>query len=283
MLNEPRTYRNPTLPLIFAILMLVAILIIGIFTFITFLNLNQDQNTFFFILPFGIIIISIGIILVLAMTSKTVISDTEISSQNILGTKSLRWDEIHRVSGSGYGIKLHNFDGDVTVSPNSQLPGYEEVVEWIGIKRPDLFNPQEYGEMRRNWAGTILSIAVVILIVGFGVLGGISSSQWFPSVFFLVIGLVILATIFSTPQSVSIQGNSLLIKYLFSEKALRVDAIELIQLAYQRSRNGKNYYVRLNLPDKKTIRISNMNPGLPIVYWTLKNWHKRNVVKDSSF
>jgi hypothetical protein len=69
----------------------------------------------------------------------------------LLGSKTLRWTEIARVSGRGYGIKLHNFDEDVTVAPMYRLPGYEEVIEWIGRKRPDLFGAQEFSEMKRGY------------------------------------------------------------------------------------------------------------------------------------
>ncbi|MBV5350438.1 hypothetical protein JZU71_04760, partial [bacterium] len=111
-----------------------------------------------------------------------------------MGGKSLRWSEISRVSGRGYGIKLHNFDGDVAVAPSPQLHGYEEVVEWIGIKRPDLFNPLEYSEMKRGVSTLALIIALVVfLVVGLLVAGTLyfynteSSMNIFSPLFMIVI------------------------------------------------------------------------------------------------
>ncbi|MBI5838886.1 MAG: hypothetical protein HZB19_02180 [Chloroflexi bacterium] len=270
MLNEPRTYRHPVIQFIFLIL------ILGVFAFLAFMSLDGD-STFLAILPIGLITVILGIYLVIMITSKTTVSDTEISSQNLLGTKTLGWSEINSVSGSGYGIKLHNFDGDVTVAPSPQLPGYEEVIEFIGTKRPDLFAPQEDGKMTKGWASAIISVVVALAIAGFGATGLMGSDQWFMAIFFAVIGLVILATIFSSPQSVTIEGKSLFVKYLLSQRTLPADEIRSIELKYQRTRNGRTYFVMLNLMNGRSLRISGLKPGLPIVYLTLKNWHGKNI------
>ena len=47
-------------------------------------------------------------------------------------------------------------------------------------------------------------------------------------------------------------------------------------LSYQQSRNGKIYFIVLNLTDRKPIRVSGLIPSLPIVYLTLKNWLNKN-------
>jgi hypothetical protein len=214
----------------------------------------------------------------LSMTSKTIISDDEISSQSILGTKILRWSEIHRVSGRGYGIKLHNFDGDVTVSPSQRLPRYEEVIEWIGVKRPDLFSPQEFGEMTKSWVVTIFLPMLGLLFMGIAFFFFIQSSDaLFPLLIFFIIGLLIIGMTLTSPQAISIQGNSIVIGYLFKQRTLPASEITSINLRYTQTRNGKQYYVALDLSSRSTIRISGLSPSLPIVYLVLKNWHRKNV------
>jgi len=47
-------------------------------------------------------------------------------------------------------------------------------------------------------------------------------------------------------------------------------------LKYQQTRNGKMYFVKLNLIRQKFVRLSGLKPSLPIVYLTLKNWHGKN-------
>ncbi len=271
MLNEPRTYRHPVIQFIFLIS------ILGVFAFLAFMSFDGD-STFLAILPIGLITVILGIYLVIMMTSKTTVSDTKISSQNLLGTKTLGWSEIHSVSGSGYGIKLHNFDGDVTVAPSPQLPGYEEVIEFIGTKRPDLFAPQEYSEMTRNWVDGILSFVVILVLMVIVTISIFQTNEmWITAVFFTGITLVILVTVLSSPQSITIEGGSLVLKYPFNQRTLLSHEIESIHLAYQRFKNGKNYYVLLNLADRKSLRILSMGHGLPIVYLTLKNWHGKNI------
>jgi hypothetical protein len=66
------------------------------------------------------------------------------------------------------------------------------------------------------------------------------------------------------------------IKYFLSEKTLLADEIQSVQFTFQRSRNGKIYFVLLHLVNRKSVRISGLNPSLPVVYLVLKNWHKQN-------
>jgi hypothetical protein len=284
MINEPRVYRHSPIQFV---LILVVFALLGIGVLAAF----SRDNYFTLIL----VLFLVGIVFVptiYSMTQKTIISDDGISTQTILGEKSLRWGEINRVSGRGYGIKLHNFDGDVTVVPGSQLPGYEEVVEWIGVKRPDLFNPLDYEEMKKGWFGIASFILVAMLgvamFVGFVVAfssNSRSSEDFGPfiPIVFIVFGLIVfwVITLFQV-QSLAIEGKSLRMKYLFNEKTLLADEIVSIDMRYTQTRNGKNYFVQLTQANKKKIRISGLSPSLPIVYLVLKNWHRKNMAGGPS-
>jgi hypothetical protein len=271
-MNEPRVFRNSPFQLIL-LFVIFGVLVVGMLA-------AFGESEPYFLLPFGGFLALIFLILAYSMTVKTIISDTEISTQSLLGAKSLNWGEINRVSGRGYGIKLHNFDGNVTVAPSPQLPGYETVIDWIGTKRPDLFNPQEYSEMKKNWASSILPLFFVLLIFGgmssLILINAQSTDAWIPLIFFCIVGAVILATTLSSPQSVSMDGKSLLLKYLFSQKTVLADEIRSIALSFQRTRNGKRYFILLTQASGKSIRVSGLSPSLPIAYLTLKNWHKKN-------
>jgi len=270
-MNEPRTYRHSPIRL-GLIILVFGVLSIGLLTTI-------GWTDYLILIPsaglFGIIFLAI----LYSMTTKTTISDNEISIQTILGTKSLTWGEINRVSGRGSAIKLHNFDGDMTVAPSQQLPGYEEIVEWIGVKRPDLFNLQEYSEMTKDWINGILLPLFGLIVIGFGVFLMFqlnTTDSFFPVFIFFIIGIVILVTSFSAPQSLTIDGKSLLVKYLLNQKTLLAGEVQSIELKHQSTRNGKVYFIMLNLIGKKSMRISGLSPSLPIVYLTLKQWHKKN-------
>ena len=274
-MNEPRVYKHSPFQFVVLILMFGFILVAMFF--------NMDLGDGSMLIPVAILLLVV-IISITSLTQKTIISEDEISSQSLLGTKTLRWSEINRVSGRGYSIKLHNLDGDITVVPSPNLPGYEEVVESIGNKRPDLFNPREYDELKSGsfplLMGLIFTVLFVGIFVGFGLLlynsPDAAPVMIAPLIIFLVIIAVFVGMMFFRPRSLVLDGRSMSIKYFLSEKTLLADEIQSVQLTFQRSRNGKIYFVLLHLVNRKSIRLSGLNPNLPVVYLVLRNWHKQN-------
>src|SRR5687767_4963341 len=154
-MNEPRVYRHS--PILFVIIAL-AFGLLGVGIFATF-----PREGSFLLIPFGLIFLFLLAMSLFSATSRVILSDTGITSQNLFGAKTLSWSEIHSVSGMGNSIKLHNLAGDITVTPSRNLPGYEEIVEEIGLKRPDLFSPQEHDEMWRNWLTRFIFPAIALL------------------------------------------------------------------------------------------------------------------------
>ena len=275
MLNEPRTYKNSP----FQIGLIVLIFVILGFGLST--TIGQTDN--YLLIPLAGVVGVVLLITLYSMTATTTISDDEITSQTILGKKLLAWNEISRISGRGIGITLHNNFGDVTVSPRPNLPGYVEVVNWIGTKRPDLFNPMEYNVISRSWVGMLLFPMIGFAFIGYGFfiffsqLNNPAADAFFPLLIFSIIGVVFMGMVFASPQSITIEGKSLLIKYFFSQKTLLADEIASIDLRYTQTRNGKNYFIAVTLPNKKILRVSSLAPSLPIAYLVLKNWYKKNM------
>jgi len=229
-----------------------------------------------FLILFAILLVIIFLITLYWMTQKITISDDGISTRTFLGEKSLRWGEVSRVSGWGSGIKLHNFDGGVTVAPNSQLPGYEAIVEWIGIKRSDLFNPMEYDKMSRSWLITIILLAALLIFIWFNFYFN-SESVFILHWVIPILGVLFIGNLLTSPQAVTIQGNAIVIGYLLSRKTLLADEITSVELRFSESnKNGKSYFILLTKTNKKTESISGLSPSLPIVYLVLKNWRGRN-------
>lgn len=276
MMNGPRVYRRSPIQSILVMGLLVVFSISILTTF--------PRDAYIFLILFALMIGAAFVSALYSMTQKTTISEDGISAQTILGEKSLNWGEVSRVSGRGQNIKLHNFDGDVTVAPASQLPGYEEVVEWIGIKRPDLFNPQEYEEMKRGWQSLTVLVAFLVFTVSAFTAGGITyfsesgttTVVFMPLLMIIFVALVFFGMSLFQIQSLTLEGRSLRVKYLFKENTLMADEIAVVDLRYSQNRNGKNYFVQLTQKNKKKIKISGLNPSLPIVYLTLKNWHRKN-------
>lgn len=270
-MKEPRVYKNS--PFVFGILFLMLMVIsIG-----AFLSAGTESGNIFAVLPFVLVFALILLVIFFSLSTKVTISEDEISTQNILGSRTLRWTDINRVSGWGSSIKLHNFDGDVTIAPNAQLPGYPEIVEWIGTKRPDLFNPMEYSEMSKSWVSIAILPVFGIAMIGLGVFVTTQiQDTFFPFIILAVFGVVFIGMTFTSVQSISLQGRSMVIGYLFKQKPITADEIASIDLRFTQTRNGKHYFIALSLVNRKTIRLSGLKPNLPVTYLVLKNWHKNN-------
>lgn len=277
-MNEPRIYKHS-----FALTVIILVMLVLIFAALSF---GGDWNGVTSLIALSIFVLIITIFVV-TMTQKTIISDDEISSQSLFGIKTLHWSEITRVSGRGDSIKLHNFDGDVTVAPSPGLPRYEEVIEIIGNKRPDLFNPREYDELKSGSFFLLASLAFLVLflsmIAGVGYFlysspdtARLGSVIFAPLIVLFIVMVVFAGTIVFRPRSLTLDGKSMTIKYLFREKTLLADEIRSVQFAYQQSRNGKIFFVLLHLVNRKSLRLSGLNPNLPVVYLVLKNWHQQN-------
>lgn len=267
MLSEPRTYRYSTLRLV---LLVVLLLLLGI---VPFLILGQG-SFLYLLLSFGFIGLTM-LIATYSLTRSTTISSEGLSTRTLLGDRSLRWSEIDSVSGRGHTIKLHNRDGDVTVAPSPHLPGYPEVIEAIGTKRPDLFNSANYGVMSRSWLNSLLFLVGGLLIIGIGIYLYFDSDEtMMPIVFLGVVSLGFIASIFMSVLSLRLDGALLTVHYLLSKTSLSANKIHSIILTALQTRTGKSYHITISTSHNHMIRFSGIGPSLPIVYLVLKTWHQ---------
>ena len=273
-MKEPRVYKTSPILLVFIVILFVFFLGILLFAF--------GPDSLGFMIPLAVLSLFLFGAIFVALVSKTIVSEDEIAVQGLFGTKSLKWMDVGRVSGWGYAMKLHSRDEDVTMSISPRLPGYQEVIELVGAKRPDLFSPLQYGEIRRGLSPFIGMFLVSLVLIGASVafvlatMGDpdVTFSSYMPLLVFAGIVLVMFATTLSIPRSLTLDGNTMNLKYFFNEKSIRTDEIANIQLAYTQSRNGRHYYIALHLTDRKTIRLSGLGISLPVAYLVLKNWHR---------
>ena len=273
-MKEPRVYKSS--PIVIIVLIVFFVFVFGGILF------DVESQEVVFNLPFLAIIMLLLVYAFVAQFATVTVSEEEISVKKLFGTKTLSWSEIARVSGWGYAFKLHNRDEDVKLSISPRLPGYEEIIEFTGTKRPDLFSPNEYSEMKRGLAVYILMFFFMVLILGisaafvYSTFDPSTSSlvEYLPMLVFVILALFFGALTFSVPRSLTINGNILDLKYIFGEKSVRADEIALIQLRFTQSRNGKQYFINLSLRDRKDIQLRGLGVGLPIAYLVLKNWHQ---------
>ena len=267
MLNEPRVYRYSTARLV---LLIVLLLGLGVVPFIVLGSANF-QYAFIIVAVIGVLIV----VSIYTMTRSTTVSNDEISTRGLLGETSLRWSEIDSVFGSGNAIKLRNRDGDVTVSPATNLPGYLEVIEIIGAKRPDLFSPSKHARMSRSVFEILLFLVVGAGLLGVGLYLYVTSAETMMKTLFLggvVLGLVVFS--FMSVLSVTIDGAQLTIRYLLNKIVLSQLDVHSILLNVMQTRSGKSYSIVIYTTHNRMVRFSGVGRSLPITYLVLKNWHQ---------
>lgn len=211
--------------------------------------------------------------LALFPTHKVLISSEEISVVNLFGKRTLKWNEIDRVSGEGNAIKLHNQKGDIVIAPSPYLPKYEEIIEWIGLKRPDLFSHQNHKILSKGFGRLRWYIFFAFTTIAFGVYVYLAYNFFLPLAVSVVIELVFAVISFSVPKFLIIQGDSVVLSYVSTKNILRASEIIAISLGFKESRNWKIYFIVLHLLSGNTIRIYHLD-CMPVAYLVLKNWHK---------
>ncbi len=243
--------------------------------FLAFLAFSVGETNYFL---FGIA----GIVLIIALfyaTSSVKVSNEEITINRLLGSKSLRWPEIARVSTRGQGLRLHNYDGDLALSIDPQLEGYAEILDAIFHKRPDLFDNNDNTVMSGSWLVSLLALGSGLLFIAasvFWFFGAEESEKVFPLILF-GIGVFVIAIWFFAPKRLTLESKALMIGYFFKEESYSAGDIDSISLEKQRTRNGYIYFVRINLRSGKKIKLPTFNQGVPLTYQILKRWHEKAI------
>jgi hypothetical protein len=266
MLSEPRTYRYSTLRVVLLVILLGVLGVGSIFV----LGGGYLLYALIFLVFIGLVLVSS----VLLLTRSTTISNEGISVRSLLGERSLTWREIDSVSGRRNSIKLHNRDGDVTVNPSPHLPGYAEVIDFIGVKRPDLFDPAKYSVMSRNWLSSLVVLVAGVLFLGAGIYLYFETENTLMSILFLgFVALVFFVSIFLSVLSLQIDGPTLTVRYLLNRSVFSIDEVGPVGLDVRQTRYGKSYHVSFSARNR-TVRFSGIGPSLPVVYLVLKNWQQ---------
>lgn len=221
-------------------------------------------------------------IVLLYATSSVRISDEEITTSRLLGSKSLRWSEIAHVSVRGQALRLHDHDGDLILSIDSQLDGYKEILDIVFSKRPDLFEEGENTVMSSGWLGNLLAVGFGLLIVAVSVLL-FSVSEEFEkiySVIFFAVGVYFIVYWFLSPKSIALEDRTLLVMYFFREVSYPAEEIRFISLEKRKTKNGYVYFVQINLESGKKIELPGFTQGAALTYQILKRWHEKATSKD---
>jgi len=220
------------------------------------------------------------------VTSRVKVSDEEITTNGLLGSKSLKWSEIEHVSTRGQSLRLHDRDESMTLTLDSQLDGYIEILDMVFKRRPDLFNLGESNVFSRGIGNHILVIGFGLMVIFISGLSFIEQDHqdinWLFAPIFLGLGLSIIVLSFLSPQKVVLENQTLSVKYLFKETSYKVSDINSITLEKRRTRDGYVYFVQVGLKTGKSLKLSGFKQGSALTYQILKRWHEKAVSVPNS-
>jgi hypothetical protein len=260
------------------VLLIVVVIVMGLGIVSTLLTMSLPL-----VLLVGFFFLVVLAISLYTLTESVALSDAEINVRRLWIARSLRWGEIHRVHGTMRGLKLKNFDEDVSVSISSQLPGYEEVIEEIGRRRPDLFSSPENFNLDRHPAVLGLGVLAGLALLGLGAwLAWDGGEMLFSGLIVAAIGLFLAGGLLFSVRAVVLEGDALTLKYLFKETTWRAREIADVGLDFQRTRNGRMYFVRLTLANRKSVRLSSLRCGPALAYLVLKEWRRKHAAAEFS-
>lgn len=253
----------------------LALMSLGVVLFIFLAFFLRDAN--FFLIVVVIFVINLFIFLGYVASSVKV-SDEEIITNGLLSSKSLKWSQIGHVSTRGQSLRLHDHDESVILSLDAQLEGYIEILDLIFRKRPDLFDLSEENVFSRTTINHVVFIGFGLMLILFSALLYMARDQdmiWILALVLLGFGLYVILSWFLSPQSITLENQTLFVKYLFRETLYKVGDINSITLEKRRTKEGYIYFVQLNLKIGKPIHLSGFKQGSALTYQILKRWYAK--------
>ena len=142
----------------------LALMYLGLI-FLGVIFITSDNKDYFLIFA-----IAVGLIFTVIYSTSTVrVNEEGITTSRMFISKSLRWAEIERVSMRGQSLRLHDRDEDITLSLDSQLEEYSEILDLIFSRRPNLFDVREDDIMRRGLIASIFTVGFGLVMIGLSI------------------------------------------------------------------------------------------------------------------
>ena len=235
--------------------------------------------------------ICIGSVALLAMylflpfTYKLIVSDEAISSINLLGIKTLKWNQVAEIALKNGNLLLNNRDGDMKVTVNQQIDDYPEVLKFIKQQRPELWKLDDIHTFHQNYLERAFSVFMgfVVLVMGIWAImeNGWTSEMIVPLLFIFSMSMFLIFYGLMRIRKLSLDEDKLVVTYLIWERQIHVSEVWSVSLEQQYGKNIITYPIHIRIRDKKDIVVEKVKEGNPILVNAIELWMERYKGKQS--
>ena len=276
-LDEPRVYKISKNKLTYSILII----------FLVAAGSFSDYKEFF--VGWLVFLSLFALFLFVPFVYKLIVSDEAISSINLFRTQTLEWNEISEIQFKSGGILLKNSDDSIKVLVKSQIDDFPEVVKLIQYKRSHLWKSHLITEFHQrvleNVLVFVMGLAFILFTLQTFFVDGFSKNDIFPVLGMMAFFAFLVWFGVSKIHKVFIDGDTLIVKYLFWNRKYHVSKIASINLQQKMEKNLVRYPVYIYLKNGKKIVLESTKEGNPILLNALEQWleiHQKNTSQISS-
>lgn len=221
-------------------------------------------------------LVGLAIYLFLPFIYKLIVSDEAISSINLLGEKTLAWNEIAEVVTKKNGLLLINRESDIKVFVNQQIDDYPVVIRFIQKQRPDLWKNNDTTVFHQNiieaTIAGILAFPIFYIAIAISLENGFSFRQDLPTILIgsLIGGVLLWQGV--KIREISFDMDYLVAKYLVWERRIHVSEVFSVTLEQNLGKNEISYPVHIKLENGKQLVIEKVKEGNPILLNAIEAW-----------
>ncbi len=272
-LSPSREFKYP------ALLKVVLLVVIPIFIIAILLSSEGD-----FIL--GLVLAGIFVALLLyvffKMTGTIRVEPDGLSlTRPLRGEVRLPWQEIASVSSNwtDTDVRIKDAMGERKISFSLMLNGFQQLVDEVYRRRPDLFavTPgQEFGVGGMYWLQVAFFSFLGLLFVYIGLFSNEAESSWMSLIFLGVLALILVGYIFFRPFKIAFEHDRMRIRSVFGTREIMRNAVLDTRLTVTGGRN-RTLLVRVDYHDPaagkdKHINLTGFSGGSPHLYGAIRSW-----------
>lgn len=193
----------------------------------------------------------------------------------------LPWQEIASVSSNwtDTDVRIKDAMGERKISFSLMLNGFQQLVDEVYQRRPDLFavTPgQEFGVGGMYWLQVAFFSFLGLLFVYIGLFSNEAESSWMSIIFLGVLGLILVGYIIFRPFKIAFEHDRMRIRSIFGTREILRNAVLDTRLTITGGRN-RTLLVRVDYHDPaagkdKRVNLTGFACGSPRLYGAIRSW-----------